>query len=65
MAKATVNPTDRDRSFPGLGSRRAVLQMTGPELCDVFLTVSMLTELYIEALLGNEELADQVWVLWN
>jgi len=25
----------------------------------------MLTELYIEALLANEDLADQVWELWN
>ncbi len=25
----------------------------------------MLTELYIEALLGYEALADQVWELWN
>ncbi len=25
----------------------------------------MLTELYIDALLANEELADQVWELWN
>ena len=25
----------------------------------------MLTELYIEALLVDEELADQVWELWN
>ncbi len=25
----------------------------------------MLTEIYIEALLVDEELADQVWELWN
>ncbi len=25
----------------------------------------MLAEIYIEALLVNEELADQVWELWN
>ena len=25
----------------------------------------MLTELYIEALLVDEDLADQVWELWN
>ena len=25
----------------------------------------MLTELFIEALLVNEELADQVWEVWN
>ena len=25
----------------------------------------MLTEVYIEALLVNQELADQVWELWN
>ncbi len=25
----------------------------------------MLTEIYIEALLVNEELADQVWVAWD
>ena len=25
----------------------------------------MLTEIYIEALLADEDLADQVWVLWN
>ena len=25
----------------------------------------MLTKIYIEALLTNEELADQVWELWN
>ncbi len=25
----------------------------------------MLTEIYIEALLRNEELADQVWEVWN
>jgi len=25
----------------------------------------MLTELYIEVLLANEDLADQVWELWN
>ena len=25
----------------------------------------MLTEIYIEALLDDEELADQVWELWN
>ena len=25
----------------------------------------MLTEIYIEALLADEELADQVWELWN
>jgi hypothetical protein len=25
----------------------------------------MLTEIYIEALLANEDLADQVWELWN
>ncbi len=25
----------------------------------------MLTELYIEALLANEELADQVWEAWD
>ena len=25
----------------------------------------MLTELYIEALLADENLADQVWELWN
>ena len=25
----------------------------------------MLTELYIEALLANEVLADEVWVLWD
>lgn len=25
----------------------------------------MLTELYIEALLANEDLADQVWELWD
>jgi len=25
----------------------------------------MLTEIYIEALLANEELADQVWAAWD
>jgi hypothetical protein len=25
----------------------------------------MFTEIYIEALLANEELADQVWELWD
>ena len=25
----------------------------------------MLTELYVEALLADAELADQVWALWN
>jgi hypothetical protein len=25
----------------------------------------MLTEAYVEALLADEELADQVWELWN
>jgi hypothetical protein len=25
----------------------------------------MLTEIYIEALLVNEELADQIWAAWN
>ncbi len=25
----------------------------------------MLTEIYIEALLGDEELAEQVWEAWN
>ncbi len=25
----------------------------------------MLTEIYIEALLGDEELADQVWAAWD
>ena len=28
-------------------------------------SVGMLTEAYIEALLVDEELADQVWELWN
>lgn len=27
-------------------------------------TISMLTEIYIEALLVDEDLADQVWELW-
>ena len=27
--------------------------------------ISMLTELYVEALLADEELADQVWEAWD
>lgn len=30
-----------------------------------FLSQVMLTEIYIEALLVDEQLADQVWELWN
>ncbi len=33
-----------------------------PAHCD---STAMLTEIYIEALLVDEELADQVWEVWN
>ena len=35
------------------------------KLCVDAYFAAMLTEIYIEALLVDEELADQVWEMWN
>ncbi len=55
--------TDRIRIRPPIRTIHPVCPLAGPLALDQ--SAAMLTEIYIEALLVDEELADQVWQAWD